>query len=123
MKKISAYSQKTDAKESEDFKKKEGIFPCDVYGCGWDGHIKINNTWKCRYHFERNTDAWAKITMMLHNHEYLFNWYEKVNAAPSIFFEQVGMNHLAPQGLEILPDENFVMYKKRLSGMCADLLK
>jgi hypothetical protein len=121
MKKISAYSKKENQEEKKE--KVYGIQKCEIHGCNWEGHIQADGHWNCRYHFGRKPESWPHITMVMHNHEYLFNWYEKVNAAPSMFFEQVQMGNSAPNRLHIYPNEKHVDYKKRLFVKIHQLLK
>jgi len=123
MKKISAYSKKDKDDQEEKPRSTLGIRRCEIYGCEWDGHMQTEGHWNCRYHFGRKPESWPNITMTIHNHEYLFNWYEKVNAAPSMFFEQTKMGNSAPHELHIFPNENFIDYKKRLAVKVHQLLK
>ena len=96
---------------------------CAVYGCPRIGTITQDSRRNCRYHWNRSGDVLHHITLVLKNHEFLFNWYEKLTTLNVVDFDDNWVGQHSPVTHRVEPSESWLDYKERIKGELYVLLK
>lgn len=96
---------------------------CAVYGCPRIGTITQDGRRNCRYHWNRSGDVLHHITLMLKNHEFLFNWYEKLTTCTIVDFDDWWVAKHSPVTHYPSPGELWSGYKARIKQELDAFLK